>query len=218
MVNCDEMSVKRILLVLLVVLVNTIVCLAQEGMTTVEGVPVVEEIVSDSSVTEEGGAGNAYVTTRVGSWSVTCTSDSVDTEAIEEFLNETFDKGFFQGLSGLFGGMMGLTAVGGLLVVGIVLLCIFGLPLLFVLFIIWLIVRNSRRNAEAVESEQKEQNRLNDGGADRTKFNKGIRNVCLGVGLAIFLGLWIGQLGVGIGILIACIGIGELLIDYFAKK
>lgn len=212
------MSVKRILLILLVALVNTVACLAQEGMTTVEGVPVVEEIVTDSSVTDDGNASNAYVTTRVGSWSVTCTNDSVDTEAIEEFLNETFDEGLAQGVLGLFGGVMGLTAVSGLLIVGLFLFCIFGLPLLFVLFILWLIVRNSRRNAEVVKSEQEEQNRTNDGGADRTKFNKGIRNVCLGVGLAIFLGLWIGELGVGIGVLIACIGIGELLIDYFAKK
>ena len=49
-------------------------------------------------------------------------------------------------------------------------------------------------------------------------FNKGVKNICLGIGLAIFLGIWMGDFGVGIGILVACIGIGELLVDYFAKK
>ena len=49
-------------------------------------------------------------------------------------------------------------------------------------------------------------------------FNKGIKNVCLGVGLAVMLGIIMGDFGVGIGILIICIGIGELLVDYFAKK
>ncbi len=214
----NNMSVKKILLPLLVALMSTATCLAQEGMTTVDGVPVVEEIVSDSSVTESGNVSNAYVTTKVGTWSVTCTNDSVDTEALEEFLNETFDEGFAKGLSGLLGGMMGLTAVGGLLIVGIVLFCIFGLPLLFIALIIWLIVRNSRRNVEAAKSERREQDVLKECNADRTKFNKGIKNVCLGVGLAIFLGLWIGDLGVGIGALIVCVGVGELLIDYFAKK
>jgi hypothetical protein len=53
---------------------------------------------------------------------------------------------------------------------------------------------------------------------DRTLFNKGVKNICLGIGLAIFLGIWMGDFGVGIGILIVCIGIGELLVDYFARK
>jgi hypothetical protein len=42
--------------------------------------------------------------------------------------------------------------------------------------------------------------------------------VCLGVGLAVMLGIIMGDFGIGIGILIICIGIGELLVDYFAKK
>ena len=45
-----------------------------------------------------------------------------------------------------------------------------------------------------------------------------VRNVCLGIGLAVFLGIWMGDFGVGIGVLVVCIGIGELLVDYFAKK
>lgn len=211
------MKTRNIFLALLVMLMSTAMCPAQEGEATKEGVPVVEEIVTDSNATDDaaiGGAGT-QTTTRVGSWSVTYTNDSVDAEVVEKFLEETFDEEFGNLLGGIIGGG---AALGGLLITGLVLLCVFGLPLLVIILIIWLIIRLVRKSPTAAPTGQATAASIDEQGRDRTLFNKGVRNVCLGVGLAIFLGMWMGSFGVGVGALIACIGIGELLVDYFAKK
>lgn len=47
---------------------------------------------------------------------------------------------------------------------------------------------------------------------------KGIRQVALGVGLTCFLGWFVGDVGAGIGILVLCIGLGNLIIARNAKK
>ena len=49
-------------------------------------------------------------------------------------------------------------------------------------------------------------------------WNKGIRQALLGVGLAFFLGFMMGKLGIGIGVLVMCIGIGNLLISRSSRK
>ena len=48
--------------------------------------------------------------------------------------------------------------------------------------------------------------------------NDGIRNVFLGIGLAIFLGLIIGKLGLAIGALIGCIGLGKIITWALSRK
>lgn len=213
------MKVKSILLALVMVLMGTTASFAQGGESTKEGVPVVDEIVTDDATLES--SANVQRTKNVGSWSVTYTGDSIssgDIDDFEEALEELFSE--HEGLMELFGGLAGVgAATGGLLIAGLVLLCLFGLPILFVLLIIWLIVRISRRNsAEATAGQAVARDSADGPARDRTLFNKGIRNICLGVGLAVFLGVLMGDLGVGIGVLVACIGIGELLVDYFAKK
>ena len=47
---------------------------------------------------------------------------------------------------------------------------------------------------------------------------KGIRQAALGLGLAFFLGWLVGDVGAGIGILVLCIGLGNLIIARNAKK
>lgn len=47
---------------------------------------------------------------------------------------------------------------------------------------------------------------------------KGIRQVFLGIGLTCFLGWTIGDIGAGIGILVLCIGLGNLVIARNARK
>ena len=211
------MKTKNIFLALLVMLMDTVMCPAQEGEATIEGVPVVEEIVTDSNATDDAviGGANARTTTRVGSWSVTYTNDSIDAEVVERFLEETFDEKFGNLLGGMIGGG---AALGGLLITGLVLLCVFGLPLLVIALIVWLIIRLVRKSPTAASTSQATATSMDEQSRDRTLFNKGVRNVCLGIGLAIFLGMWIGDFGVGVGALVACIGIGELLVDYFARK
>ena len=214
------MKTKNIFLTLLIALTSTVMCPAQEGESTKEGVPVVEEIVTDSSVTDHATANGANIqkTTHIGSWSVTYTNDSINNEDVEELFENLLDMH-----EDMLGGLLGVgAATGGLLIAGLVLLCVFGLPILAIILIIWLIIRIFRKDTTASSTGQtttrNDTTDISETGRGRTIFNKGVKNVCLGVGLAIFLGMCLGNFGVGIGVLVACIGIGELLVDYFSKK
>lgn len=212
------MKTKNIFWAMIVALMSTAICPAQEGESTKEGIAAVEEIVSDNST--DNSASTTTTAHRSGSWTVTYTNDTISGDDAEELLEELFEEheGLAELMGGLAGGLAGLgAATGGLLIAALVLFCIFGLPILAIILIIWLIVRASRRSSSNA-GQAVMQNEVDATGRDRALFNKGVRNVCLGIGLAIFLGIWMGDFGVGIGVLIVCIGIGELLVDYFAKK
>jgi hypothetical protein len=212
------MKTKNIFLAMIMALMSTAICPAQEGESTKEGIAAVEEIVTDNST--DNSASTTTTAHRSGSWTVTYTNDTISGDDAEELLEELFEEheGLAELMGGLAGGLAGLgAATGGLLIAALVLFCIFGLPILAIILIIWLIVRASRRSSSNA-GQAVMQNEVDATGRDRALFNKGVRNVCLGIGLAIFLGIWMGDFGVGIGVLIVCIGIGELLVDYFAKK
>lgn len=213
------MNVKHWIMALVIALVGTAVAAAQEGESTMEGVPVVEELVTDVVAHDDSTMTSVAATARVGSWHITAYSDdSLMThktiELTEEMMDEFFDDmpGFFKGLLGLSG--LGM-ASGAIFMVIVMLLCIFGLPLLLLALLLYLLFRRRRTD------DQPRTTTPDEGSApsrDRTLFNKGVKNICLGIGLAIFLGIWLGDFGVGIGILIVCIGIGEVLVDYLGKK
>ena len=212
------MKTKNIFLAMIMALMSTAICPAQEGESTKEGIAAVEEIVTDNST--DNSASTTTTAHRSGSWTVTYTNDTISGDDAEELLEELFEEheGLAELMGGLAGGLAGLgAATGGLLIAALVLFCIFGLPILAIILIVWLIVRASRRSSSNA-GQAVMQNEVDATGRDRALFNKGVRNVCLGIGLAIFLGIWMGDFGVGIGVLIVCIGIGELLVDYFAKK
>ncbi len=210
------MKTKNIFLAMIVALMSTAICPAQEGESTKEGIAAVEEIVSDNGTNNDANNSNTTTQHRSGSWTVTYTNDTISSEDAEELLEELLEE--HEGLAKLMGGLAGVgAATGGLLIAALVLFCIFGLPILAIILIIWLIVRASRRSSNNA-GQAVVQNEVDATGRDRALFNKGVRNVCLGIGLAVFLGIWMGDFGVGIGVLIVCIGIGELLVDYFAKK
>ena len=213
------MKTKNIFLAMIVALMSTAICPAQEGESTKEGIAAVEEIVTDNSTGNSVSSGTT-AQHRSGSWTVTYTNDTISGDDAEELLEELFEEheGLAELMGGLAGGLAGLGAVtSGLLITALTLFCIFGLPILAIILIVWLIVRASRRSSSNA-GQAVMQNEVDATGRDRALFNKGVRNVCLGIGLAIFLGIWMGDFGVGIGVLIVCIGIGELLVDYFAKK
>ena len=210
------MKTKNIFLAMIVALMSTVICPAQEGESTKEGIAAVEEIVSDSSTGNSVSSNQTTTQHRSGSWTVTYTNDTISSEDAEELLEELLEE--HEGLAKLMGGLAGVgAATGGLLIAGLVLFCIFVLPILGIILIIWLIVRASRRSSNNA-GQAVVQNEVDATGRDRALFNKGVRNVCLGIGFAIFLGIWMGDFGVGFGVLVVCIGIGELLVDYFAKK
>lgn len=215
------MKAKNTVLALVMTLMS-IVATAQEGESTMEGIPVVEEIVSDSGTTETSGTQSV---TRVGSWSVSYTSDTIDTTEAIELLEEIFDEELPEGFEGLLKTMMG-AATGGLIIVLIVLFGIFILPIILIIVILYFIYKGRKAKYDTYKSiaesgqtiPEEELRKMSEPVTDRTMFNKGIRNICLGVGLAVLLGIMLGDFGIGIGILVACIGVGELLVDHFGKK
>ena len=196
---------------LFIAFVSTVMTIAQTGESTMEGVPIVEEIMTDSTTDEE----TMKTTTQVGTWHITTTfaNDSLDSTEIIEFTEETFD-----GMPDFIKGLVRLTrvgfATGTLFFVLAVLLCIFGLPILLVIALLYFIFRKRKQDTNSCQPTDTPTTST----SDRTLFNKGVKNICLGVGLAIFLGIWMGDFGVGIGVLVICIGIGELLVDYFSKR
>ena len=213
------MNVKHWMMALVIALVGTAVAAAQEGESTMEGVPVVEELVTDVVAHDDSAMTSVAATARVGSWHITAYSDdSLMThktiELTEEMMDEFFDDmpGFFKGLLGLSG--LGM-ASGAIFMVIVMLLCVFGLPLLLLALLLYLLFRRRRTDGQPRTTTPDE---VSAPSLDRTLFNKGVKNICLGIGLAIFLGIWMGDFGVGIGILIVCIGIGEVLVDYLGKK
>ena len=214
-----DMNMKHWMMALVIALAGTAVATAQEGESTMEGVPVVEELVTDEVAPDDTASTSVTATARVGSWHITAYSDdSLMTHKTIELTEEMMDE-FFDDMPGLFKGLLGLSGIGmasgAIFMVIVMLLCVFGLPLLLLALLLYLLFRRRR-------SDEKPRAATPDEGSasprDRTLFNKGVKNICLGIGLAIFLGIWMGDFGVGIGILIVCIGIGEVLVDYLGKK
>lgn len=209
------MKTKNWMMVLFVALASTAMAVTQTGESTMEGVPVVEEIVTDSN-TDNGAEEAGKTATKVGTWHITTyVSDSLDTTETFELTEEIFDDmpDFLKGLFGLTG--LGI-ASGTILMVIVALLSIFGLPLILIFVLLLLIFRRRKQNMNNNANQPADVQTTST--PDRTLFNKGVKNICLGVGLAIFLGIWMGDFGMGIGVLIICIGIGELLVDYFSKR
>lgn len=218
------MKTKSIVLIMMLALLGFTVCSAQEGESTMDGVPVVEDIVTDSGTTGSSGTQSQSVT-QVGSWSVSYTSDTIDTAEAIELLEEIFDEELPEGFEGLLKTMMG-AATGGLIIVFIVLFGIFILPIILIIVILYFIYKGRKAKYDAYKSiaesgqalPEEELRKMSEPITDRDMFNKGVKNICLGIGLAVLLGIIMGDFGVGIGILVVCIGVGELLVDYFAKK
>ncbi len=163
---------------------------------------------------------------------VTLYSDTTDNELAEDttaYKNSNNGSGWYVGFGDL--GFNKDAPVEILLACAIVIcviliptLCLFGLPLL----IIWVIARNRRKRErernELIKSlaesgkdvsvlldEQIKENKTTTHRHNDT-YNKGIRNVCLGVGLGLMLYLITHATEVAsVGVLITCIGVGQIL-------
>ena len=102
------MKTKNIFLAMIVALMSTVICPAQEGESTKEGIAAVEEIVTDTdSSTDNSGGSNAATQHTTGSWTVTYTNDTLDTDEAVELLEEIFDEEFPEGIEGLMKTAMG---------------------------------------------------------------------------------------------------------------
>ena len=110
------------------------------------------------------------------------------------------------------------------MVMGIVAIVIIFLvaPILIIITIFYFINKNRRERYKlaqmAIQNGQPIPDQiLNEQKAeiDNNEYNSGLRQIFLGVGLAIFLGIVAGKIGFGIGALIFFIGLGKVII---AKK
>ena len=118
-----------------------------------------------------------------------------------------------------------LDSMGGLLssgmIIGIVaIVVIFLLAPLLIIFLIFYFVNRNRReryklaqmaiqNGQSVPDDILKEKQES---WDRNDYQSGIRQIFLGIGLAIFLGIVAGKIGFGIGALVFCIGLGKVVI------
>jgi len=113
---------------------------------------------------------------------------------------------------------------GGMFFVLAVLFIIFVLsPVVIIGLILWFIYKNRKNRMRLAEMAMRNGQPIPDELVKTTPDTsdevrqKGIRQVFLGIGLTFLLGLVAGKIGAGIGILVLCIGLGNLFISREAK-
>lgn len=159
--------------------------------------------------------------------SIVAVSDTTDKELSDTLCNEHnvgFDPvpnifGDFD-----FGKHFGFSEV---LIAIISIIGIFFMPFIFIAFVIWLIIRhrsNRQRernelirtlaaNGQNVETYMKESLPISP-----EKKEKGIKNMCLGVGLALFLYILLDKSLSAVGILVFFVGLGQFLSASYSKR
>jgi hypothetical protein len=109
---------------------------------------------------------------------------------------------------------------------------VFGLPLLAVCFIAYLIYRNRRNKyrlaqsaidkgqeipAEIINADKTTTDVINSDSIYKMK-REAVRKIFIGIGLAVFLGYIIGKLGMMIGLLVVIIGVGKYVVAMMDEK
>lgn len=125
-------------------------------------------------------------------------------------------------VSDLFDVSEGAEGLAGIMVVFIIFLA----PVLIIALVLFFVYKNRKNRMRLAEEAMKHGQPIPDqfvnpgtSGDDHDEVRqRGIRQTCLGVGLMIFLGYTAGDIGIGIGALVTCIGIGNLLIARSQKR
>ena len=154
------------------------------------------EAFSDTTAAAEDAEDDKYITYRRG----TTYSSSGDVEELKEVMDT---------VGGFFAPWM---AVGFFAIFVI----FFLLPLLIIITIFYFVNRNRKERYKlaqmAIQNGQPIPDEIlkdNDGKFLASEYQAGIRQMFVGVGLAIFLGIILGELGIGIGALVFFIGLGK---------
>ena len=127
---------------------------------------------------------------------------------------ENIVRGIFSGM----GGAVLLIPILGILCFG------FFLPIVILILVFYFINRNRKEKYRlaqmAIQNGQQIPEELlkESVSVDRNAYNTGITQMCTGIGLAIFLGLIMDELGYGIGALVFFIGLGKFIIARQAKQ
>ena len=177
---------------------------------TVKHTPDAIEAYSDTTATTATASSDADDTTTTTTRRATITYDMDDEEAV----------GFLNSFLGGIGGVAVLIPILAILVFGLF------LPVIVIVLVFYFINRNRREKYRlaqmAIQNGQPIPDQLlkNDVEtlANNSMYNAGIRQMFTGVGLAIFLGIILGDLGVGIGALVFFIGLGKYMIARQDKK
>lgn len=98
-------------------------------------------------------------------------------------------------------------------------------PILILALIFYFIYKNRKQRLKFAEQAMKNGQPVPDEAmqpqpqqSDPDLWTKGMRQVFLGIGLALFFGITAGKIGVGIGALVICIGAGNLIIARRQKE
>ena len=185
---------------------------------------VVNEIVAeDSDTTQANGSSQSKSTTWTfnnGSATTTVTVDSDDDfEEMDDMMEEMFGK-----YTETFGKWAEKIEKYSWVPIALGILFFFVLPLLIIFLIFYFTYKGRKakyntyqkiaETGQPIPEETVKQ--MYEG--DIKMRNEGITNICAGAGLAILLGLIIDEVGIAIGALIACIGIGKLIIWYLSRN
>ena len=159
------------------------------------------EAFSDTTAVAKDAEDDQYVTRSV-------TYSSRDAQELKEVM-ET--------MGGFFGPWVAVSIVS--------IIVIFLLAPLLIIFVVFYFVNKNRKERYklaqmAIQNGQPIPDEVLKGQTPNTKeeyneYTAGLRQIFLGIGLAIFLGIVAGKIGFGIGALVFCIGLGKVVI---AKK
>ncbi|MBO4444929.1 MAG: hypothetical protein J5814_09230 [Bacteroidaceae bacterium] len=206
---------KRIILLL-----SLFLGLAATGMKAqndLDSALVVNEIASEDNDSAEQ---KHTWTFNNGSTTVTIDSDDADYEDLEEMMESMFQGPILQHFEKFAQKAEKYSWV----IPAMGILFGFVLPLLIILIIVYFTYKGRKAKYAAYQKMAESgqtipQETYNAMEEDDLKIrNDGIRNVFLGIGLAIFLGLIIGKLGLAIGALIGCIGLGKIITWALSRK
>ena len=127
--------------------------------------------------------------------------------------------------SGIFDNLDGDDIAGMIFVLLVILIMFLAAPIGIIIAIFYFVNRNRREKYKlaqmAMQNGQPIPDQLlkeNATVASKDDYDTGVRQMFTGVGLAIFLGLIIGKLGIGIGALIFFIGLGKWFVARQAKN
>lgn len=154
------------------------------------------------------------------------TTDTVDDSTVVSASHRMggYSVGSDSVIDGVFSNL-GVEGLAGMTFVLVILLIIFVIsPLTILGVILYFVFRNRKQKIQLAETAVKQGQPIPDqllvenGAQSDDLWQRGIRQTFLGIGLMIFLGYVAGEIGFAIGALVACIGIGKLVIVKTTKK
>lgn len=151
------------------------------------------------------------------------TTNIADADNDEEYTTRVYSdeevKGVFEQV---FGGLDGEDLAGMLFVLFVVLIMFVLAPIGIIVAIFYFVNKNRSERYKLAQLAMKNGQPIPDqllkdqtnSYMDKNEFQSGMRQVFTGIGLAIFLGIIIGKLGIGIGALVFFIGLGKVVLNW----